>query len=113
MNRVEILDLLTEIKRNYPSFDVSDESIERHSKYLRDFPFDAAMQNVEDHIRTDRFPPTIADIRGRLGDQMESQKSKEQTASYFAQVELWKHNAAPPPDGMRERIYAMTQEDAE
>ena len=112
MNRSEVVDLMIEIKQNYPNFDVSDESINRHFKYLHDFPFDAAMQNVEGHVRTERFPPLIADIRGRIGEQIERQREKEETEAYFAQLELWRINASPPPEGMRERIMSLLRGDS-
>lgn len=107
MDRVDVIDLLTEIKENYSTFDVSDESIDRHYKYLHDFPFTAALQNVEDHVKTSRFAPLIADIRGKLGDQLDSQRSKEEAEAYLARIELWKQNAVPPPDGMRERVFSV------
>lgn len=112
MNRAEVIDLMKLIKRSYPGFDVSLEAVEHHEKYLRDFPFGAALQNLERHIKTERFPPTIADIRGRLGDQFESQRSKDEAAAYFAQVELWRRNAAPPPVGYWERGRRLIQGDA-
>lgn len=108
----QVAELFKIIKRNYPSFDASVEHVKESLKYLEDFPFEAARENVDRHILTEKFPPTIAEIRGRLGDQIESQRSKEATASYFAQIELWKKNASPPPEGMRERIHALLRGDS-
>lgn len=104
MNRAETALLLMEIKKNYPSFDASVESVERHLKYLRDFPFTTAMENLEAHIMTERFPPTIADIRGRLGEQIERNRMKQETDEYFDQLDAWRQNAAPPPPGNLERV---------
>lgn len=108
MNKSEVARLLVEIKKNYPSFEASAESVDRHLKYLHDIPFAVAQQNLDSHILTERFPPTISDLRGRLGEQKDREQSKIQTESYFAQVDLWKRNAAPPPDGyfeyMREKL---------
>lgn len=102
MNKVEILDLLTEIKENYPNFDVSDESIARHYKRLHDFPFAEAMQNVDAHIKTNRFPPLIADIRGNIGDQMDAQRSKQEAESYLSQMDASARCNVPPPMGFWE-----------
>lgn len=105
MNRVEVLELFIEIKEEYPFFDDSDENVERHRRYLADFPFDAAMENVKRHIMTNsKRPPGIADIRGGLGDQLDSQRSKEEAEAYFAQVELWRQNSSPPPEGYWQRV---------
>lgn len=103
MIRAEVFDLLLEIKSNYPSFDVSDDNVDRHYKYLQDFPFPEAMKNVELHIKTDSFPPKIADIRGRLGDLMDSQRSKEEAAAYEVQLEEWASENKPPPEGFWEQ----------
>jgi hypothetical protein len=104
----EVIGLMIEIKEEYPFFDVSDENIDRHYKYLKDFPFEEAMNNVVQHIKADsKKHPGIADIRGRLGDLQDSQRSKEETDSYFAQLELWKMNAAPPPEGLRSKIHGL------
>jgi Loader and inhibitor of phage G40P. len=106
VTRDDIYELFEEIKQEYPFFDTGEENVERHYKYLQDFPFAAAFQNVVDHIKTNKFPPLISDIRGRLGDLHDSQKSKEEAASFFAQVELWKENCSPPPVGFMDLIRA-------
>lgn len=97
MDRLQVIDLLKVIKRTYPLVDVSAEAVDHYCKYLRDFPYEVAIENLERHIKTERFPPTIADIRGRLGDQLDSQRSKADADAYFAQVELWRRNRNPPP----------------
>ena len=104
MNRLQVIDLFSLIKRTYPGFDASPQNVDHFAKYLLDYPFDAALENVERHIMTERFPPTIADIRGRLGDQLDSQRSKEEAEAFFAQVELWRQNSSPPPDGYWQRV---------
>lgn len=109
MNRVETAMLLMEIKKSYPSFDASVESVDRHQKYLKDFPFDIAMHNLESHIMTERFPPTISDIRGRLGEQIERDRLKHETAEYFDQLDAWRQNAAPPPSGNLEKVRALVK----
>ncbi|CAM3708313.1 replicative helicase loader/inhibitor [Cohnella lubricantis] len=112
MDRADVIELFIELKTAYPNFDDSDENIDLHFKYLKDFPFGDAMKNVEKHILTERFPPTIADIRGRLGDLADSQRSKEAAESFAAQIELWKRNAAPPPDGYWETMKAKLRGDS-
>lgn len=103
MIRDEVMLIIAELVENYPSFDDSDENIDRHYKYLSDFPFDAAMQNVQEHIKTNRFPPLIADIRGRLGDQMDAQRSKDAAQDHFAKLDAWIAEGSPPPEGYWER----------
>ncbi|MEI7027569.1 replicative helicase loader/inhibitor [Paenibacillus sp. y28] len=109
MNRAEVIELFIEIKQEYPNFDDSDEEINRHLKYLQDFPFETAMENVVRHIKTNKWPPGIADIRGRLGDQLESQRSKEQAQAYFAKLDAFEANHAPPPEGYWEALRRRLQ----
>jgi len=104
VTRDEVMLIVAELVENYPSFDSSDENIDRHYKYLSDFPFKAAMQNVQEYIKTNHFPPLIADIRGRLGDQMDAQRSKDAALDHFAKLDEWISESQPPPEGYWENI---------
>lgn len=106
MNKAEVAMLLKVIKKNYPGFDASGESVEQHLKYLRDFPYQTALSNVDKHILTERFPPNIADIRGRVGEQVERRRMRQETTTYFEQLDNWKQGAVPPPAGLKEALYA-------
>ncbi|ANY70429.1 hypothetical protein BBD42_30980 [Paenibacillus sp. BIHB 4019] len=99
MNKAEVYELFIVIKDNYAAFDDSDDEVDRHYKYLKDFPFDAAMKNVDDHILVDRFPPKIADIRGKLGDQLDRERSKDQAALHQSNLVAWANENNPPPEG--------------
>lgn len=99
MNKSQVFDLMIEIKKNYSNFDVSEDEVNRHHKYLKDFSLDAAMKNVDDHIKTNKYPPNIADIRGRLGDQLDSQRSKEAAAVHEEKLATWERDNKPPPEG--------------
>nr|WP_229522497.1 replicative helicase loader/inhibitor [Paenibacillus monticola] len=92
------------IKANYPGFDKSPENIDRLYKYLKEFPFETAKENVDAHILTEKFPPNIAEIRGRLGEQLDSKRSKEATAEHFANLDKWGSNNTPPPEGYWEAM---------
>jgi hypothetical protein len=104
VNRLQVIDLIAVIKRSYPSYDSSAANVDHLAKYLADFPYEGALENVDKHILTERFPPAIADIRGKLGDQMDSQRSKEQARAYFAQLDEWAATSSPPPEGYWERV---------
>lgn len=105
MTKNEVMLLIAELVENYPGFDDSDEIIERHLRYLADFPFEVAMHNVQEHIKTNRYPPLIAEIRGRLGDLMDSQRSKDQAAAFKAQLDEWAEASnTPPPEGYWEAV---------
>jgi hypothetical protein len=111
VERAEVIDLFIEIKEEYGNFDDSDENIDRHLKYLKDFSFEEAMKNVERHIMVSRFYPGIADIRGHLADKKESQRSKDETQSYFAQLEASRLSNTPPPTGYWDHMRTLIRGD--
>lgn len=113
MDKAQVYDLLIEIKENYPNFDISPENVERHFKHLHDFPFEAAMQNVDEHIKTGKYYPNIAEIRGRLGEQIERERMKESTAEHFANLDSWSAASEPPPPGYWEKVKRMIQGEAD
>ncbi|AKG36124.1 replicative helicase loader/inhibitor [Paenibacillus durus] len=104
MSKAEVAKLVRAIKANYPGYDSSGENIDRLCRYLKDFPYEAAAKNVRQHILTERFPPNVAEIRGRLGDQLDSQRSKEAAAEHFAQLDAWGADNTPPPEGYWESM---------
>ncbi|NUU73991.1 replicative helicase loader/inhibitor [Paenibacillus xylanilyticus] len=110
MDKAEVLDLLIEIKENYPQFDVSEENIDRHMKYLHDFPFEAARQNLQEHVRTGKWPPNIAEIRGNMGDQEARQREIDETQAYLRQREANRAKATLPPPGWKDGLLAKLRD---
>lgn len=109
MEIVEIAELYKHIKKHYPFFDASLAKVKEDHLYLRDFPAAVARENINRHILTETITPNIAHIRGRLGEQLERQKAREETEAYFAQVELWRNNGNPPPVGYWEAAKARVR----
>ncbi|KGE17591.1 replicative helicase loader/inhibitor [Paenibacillus wynnii] len=106
MEKLEVILLVRTIKANYPGFDQSPENIDRLHKYLQDFPYQVAMHNVNNHILTERFPPNIAEIRGRVGELLERDRLRAATDKLFAEMDAARAAAVPPPRGLKEKIYA-------
>ncbi|MEC0169877.1 hypothetical protein [Paenibacillus graminis] len=106
MDKAEVGILARIIKANYPGFDKSPENIDRLHRYLRDFPFEEAAANVRQHILTEKFPPNVAEIRGRLGEQIERDRMRQETVELFAAMDAARAAAVPPPSGLKESIYA-------
>lgn len=102
MNLAEVAELLKPIKRNYPYFDASPEAVEHYLRYLRDFPFEMAQENVDRHIMTEKSPPTIAHMRGQLADQSQSDQLKEDAENLSEQIDMWKSKAVPMPEHTKE-----------
>jgi hypothetical protein len=103
---VEIAELYKHVKKHFPFFDASIDKVKEDYKYLKDFPKETAWENVDQHILTETVTPTIAHIRGRLGEQIERERMRTATDQYFAEREEAKKHACSPPPGWKEGIYA-------
>ncbi|WP_162463102.1 replicative helicase loader/inhibitor [Paenibacillus psychroresistens] len=104
MNKAEVAELLKPIKRNYPNFDASIEVVEHYHKYLQDFPFELAQYNVDQHIMTEKYAPTVAHIRGQLAEQTQHEQLREEAINMTAQIEEWKLTAVPMPSHVKEAL---------
>jgi hypothetical protein len=70
MNEANILTLLEKITAAYPNFELTEDRIQLWNDSLLGFYMDEAEANLDKHILTNVFPPTIADIT-KLGGSME------------------------------------------
>ncbi|NQX67961.1 hypothetical protein HQN90_17710 [Paenibacillus alba] len=104
MKKSEVYDLMFEIKANYAPFVVSDDEVERHFKHLKDFPLSSALKNIDAYVKTNQYPPKIADIRGKLGEQMDGEISKRQAAENEAYLIHWSLKESEPPSGYWQNI---------
>lgn len=72
MEKFEVAMLFKRIKRQYPGFDSSREAIDEwHEDYLRDIPYEEGLRNVIQHIKTSKYYPTPAEIRGTVNAPVE------------------------------------------
>lgn len=104
MEVVEIAELYKHIKKHFPFFDASLAKVKEDHWYLKDFPADAARMNIDQHILTETVTPGIAHIRGRLGDKLDSQRSKMEAVEYTAHMENWERNSSSPPEGYWDKV---------
>lgn len=65
MTKEETKELLTLIFTAYPNFEITKDRIDLWVDMLTDAVFDKAKANTEQHIKTSKYPPTIAEIRGK------------------------------------------------
>lgn len=64
MNKSDVKELLKQIVVAYPNFEVSEPRFNLWCEMMQDISFKYAQKNLVEHIKTNRFAPTIADIRG-------------------------------------------------
>lgn len=64
MDRKETIKLFSLITNAYDMFEVTQEKVELWSSMLGDQEFPNVLDNLKTHIQRDKFPPSIADLRG-------------------------------------------------
>lgn len=64
MDRSETIKLFSLITNAYDMFDVTEEKLELWATMLADQEFPNVLENLKAHIQRDKFPPSIADLRG-------------------------------------------------
>lgn len=63
MNKEQIFEVLKLLRESYPNFEVTQSKIDVWYKLLKDQNPAAIMRNAERYALTQKFPPTIADLR--------------------------------------------------
>lgn len=57
-----MLAILETIAESYSNFDLTKKKAEVWSEFLSDMPYEKVKTKLHDHIRTSKFPPSIAEI---------------------------------------------------
>lgn len=63
MTKTELNKLFLIINNAYQNFSIDEVKTTFWHKMLEDYSFEHAMNNLRQHVYTEKFPPTIADIR--------------------------------------------------
>lgn len=66
MDRKETIKLFSLIANAYDMFDITEEKVELWSGMLADQEFNNVLGNLKNHIQREKYPPSIADLRGVL-----------------------------------------------
>lgn len=100
MKESEANEILTRVAANYPVVTVTNEMIDLYTETLADMPYDVAMRNVTEHIKNNKYAPTIAEIRGGYTDAHD--RIKRETQAFIREQEQRK--PIPAPAHIRERM---------
>lgn len=111
MTQAEIVKLFKAITLSYPAFrvpeDQAKEQVLQWYEHLKDVPFDVAMENFRRHVRTEKYPPTIADLR-RLDhkdpETVYHEQLRREREEYFAKLDEFRRTAVPAPPHVREEM---------
>ncbi len=74
---------------------LSEEAITLWTNMLSDIPFGHAIYNLEHHIKTIKYSPTIAEIRGNALE-TDAERMKLETQERFLLMGQWEKNAGRP-----------------
>lgn len=116
MNKLEITEMLDAIVTYYPgSFTVKPEAykatVEAWYLFLKDVNKEFVMKNLADHVRTERFPPSIADLlKIPAEDKYENgRRAIPNTEQTLLMLEEYKNRKVASPE-VRERELAKMRE---
>lgn len=92
--------LLYKASAAYPDqIELSAETIQVWFERLASFDFRTALSNLDHHIDSNDFFPTIAAIKGANREQSTNyDQLRLETAERFAELERWKREAVPLPE---------------
>ena len=120
MTRSQVMELLKQIALAYPvSFrldaETAKEQAELWHSFLKDAPVEVVYQNLKDHIRSERLPPTIADLLPKrpLADGPYV-PSVEETREWIRQederIRRYEEERARDPEAWERRMREMREE---
>lgn len=109
MTKSEVARLFERIVNFYPFFSGDLPKVNAWHEFLKEIPFENALTNLNQHIATEKFPPTIAELSRPLEKEKTYNEAyhehlREETSSFFHQLEEWKKKAVPPPAHVKERM---------
>jgi hypothetical protein len=105
VNKLEIAELFREIKLHYANFDAGADKREAWHKRLEQADKAAVMQNLDHHIATREFPPTVAELLKTIDlHQGYHDSLKESAYGHFSSMNEWREKSVAPPASIREKV---------
>lgn len=89
MKREQVIEVFKLIKNVYPNFEVSTEKVDIWTGLLKGQNPAVIMKNTEQYILTQKFAPTIADLRENT--------SEARNNDILDQVKQWEREAVGKP----------------
>ena len=93
MKEAEVLKLLSVMVTAYPMVQLSDEMITLWTNMLVDVEYNTAAVNLAQHIKSSKYAPSIAEVRGIMTASKVTLQLREETKERLALMESWKQNA--------------------
>lgn len=90
MNREDMKKVFKVIASVYPQFEVSTEKLDLWTRVMREHDPVGVLINAERYVLSNKFPPTIADIKA-------PPKSEAHSKSYLDKIKRWEAEASGGP----------------
>lgn len=95
VTKADVLELFKLIKSVYPTFEVTQNKIDIWANVMKDMDFDRVTVRAKEHIATNKFPPTIAEISAYAPEENK----------HLEKVEKWKREAAQVSESRKREFY--------
>lgn len=89
MNKEQVFEVLKLISDTYPTFEITQSKIDTWARLLKDQNPATIMRNTEKYVLSQKFPPTIADLR--------EIKLEAHGNDFLKKVSQWKEEASGKP----------------
>lgn len=99
MTKAEVLELFKLIKSIYPNFEVTQEKIDMWADVMKGMDFDRVMSRAKEHVTTNKFPPTIAEISAYAPEKN----------NHLEKFEQWKREAKQVPESKKQAFRKEVQ----
>lgn len=86
MTRDEVIRLFKLLSDFYPNFEVSTEKVNNWTWAMKKMDFDRVMAKAQEHVQTNKFPPTIAELAAYAPEKNETLEKMRQWEKEAAQV---------------------------
>lgn len=94
VTKADVLELFKLIKSVYPNFEVTQEKIDIWANITKDMDFKRVMVKTKEHVATNKFPPTIAEIAAYAPEKNE----------HLEKMKQWEREASKVPQEVKENF---------
>jgi hypothetical protein len=110
VKETETAKFLAVIKTAYPNFEVNPAVIKLWHEFIQHISFEKAQRNLYEHIASNKFPPTIADIY-RYDPEKELEKKRIMSINRDIASQEWIRAGKNPEDFDWSKDYYKNEED--
>lgn len=100
MNKEQTFEVLEYLEQSYGQFGFDQKKLDTWAHTMRGMDFKRVMAKAEEHVMTNRFPPSIAEIAAYAPPKNE----------HLEQMEQWKRDSEKVSDETKERYRQKFQE---